>query len=229
MTTTSLSTVERRRAGRVLVLDTAERMFAEQGVFASTSRQIGEAAGQGNPAVAGYHFGTKADLVRAITRRFTVDVERSRAAMLTRLDDSAGIREWLGCLIHPWTDHFATQGTTYFARLCAQAMTDAKLKAVITEEACLSPSLRRTREALTRCLPAMPADVAAARDEVVQQVIVQMCAERERAVAAGERTERSSWRALAGGLIDALAGIWTAPCTTAPPVKLHLVGHGRPV
>jgi hypothetical protein len=38
--------------------------------------------------VAGYHFGTKADLVRAITRRFTAEVERSRVQMLAALDDS---------------------------------------------------------------------------------------------------------------------------------------------
>jgi hypothetical protein len=45
--------------------------------------------------VAGYHFGTKADLVRAITRRFTAEVERSRVQMLAALDDSAGLTELL--------------------------------------------------------------------------------------------------------------------------------------
>lgn len=212
-----------RRASRLLVLDTAERLFAEHGLSSLSSRQIGEAAGQGNAAVVGYHFGTTADLVRDITRRFTSDVECSRVAMLAEMDGSAGVREWLGCLVHPWTDHFAGRGTTYFARLCAQAMTDSTLRAIMVEEACLSPTLQRTREALTRCLPGVPEDVAAERGEIVQQVIVHMCAERESAVAVGEPTLWSSWRGLATALIDALAGIWTAPCTS----RLHLVDPGR--
>jgi AcrR family transcriptional regulator len=213
----------RRQATRVLILDTAERLFAERGVFALSSRQIAEAAGQGNTAVVGYHFGTKADLVRAITHRFTADVENSRAAMLAEMDPSAGIREWLGCLVRPWIDHFAKRDTTYFARLCAQVMTDSSLKAIMTEEAKLSPTLQRTRTGLAQCLPAMPDRVAAERGEIVQQVIVHMCADREGALATGAPTLRSSWRGLERGLTDALAGIWTAPCTS----RSHVIDLGR--
>jgi AcrR family transcriptional regulator len=93
---------------RELILDTAERLFAEQGIFATSNRRIAEAAGQGNNSVAGYHFGSKADLVRAITRRFTAEVERSRMQLLAGLDDSAGLAELLGCLVRPWTDRFET-------------------------------------------------------------------------------------------------------------------------
>lgn len=44
----------------------AERLYAEHGVFGMSNRQVSEAAGQGNNAAVGYHFGTKTDLVRAI-------------------------------------------------------------------------------------------------------------------------------------------------------------------
>ena len=53
---------------RERLITTAERLFAEQGVTVS-NRQVGEAARQANTAVVAYHFGTKADLVRAIVRR----------------------------------------------------------------------------------------------------------------------------------------------------------------
>lgn len=218
-----MTDASRRHPAQLLILDTAERLFAERGVLASSNRQIAEAAGQGNSGVVGYHFGTKADLVRAITRRFTVDVEHRRSAMLAQMDSSAGVREWLGCLLRPWTDYFAGHGITYFARLCAQAMTDSTLKAIVIEEACLSPTLRQTHDALTRCLPAMPDGVVAVRSEIVQQVIVHMCAEREREVAAGGPDPRPSWRYLTLDLIDALTGILTAPCTTRP----HLIGLGK--
>ena len=112
---------------RELILDTAERLFAEQGIFATSNRRIAEAAGQGNNWVAGYHFGSKADLVRAITRRFTAEVERSRLQRLAALAAPAGLEELLGCLVRPWTDRFEALGPkSYFARVCAQAMKDRK-------------------------------------------------------------------------------------------------------
>ncbi|MEV0038015.1 TetR family transcriptional regulator, partial [Streptomyces sp. NPDC050804] len=48
---------ERGDATRELILVTAERLFAEHGVFAVSNRQVSEAAGQGNNAAVGYHFG----------------------------------------------------------------------------------------------------------------------------------------------------------------------------
>ena len=95
----SVSPSTGKASTRELILDTAERLFAEQGIFATSSRRIAEAAGQGNNWVAGYHFGSKADLVRAITRRFTTEVERSRMRMLAGRDDSAGLKDLLGCLV----------------------------------------------------------------------------------------------------------------------------------
>jgi hypothetical protein len=194
-----------RPAVRPASLDAAERHLAERGVSRFPEVSLG-------PSV--HQFRTKADLLRAITHRFTAEVECSRAASIARLDPAAGIRDWLGCLVEPWIDHFARQGTTYFARVCAQAMTDATLRAVVFEEAGFSPSLRRTLAALGTCLPAVPDAVLAQRGEIVSQLIVRLCAEREGAVAAGAPTVWPTWHDLGTGLVDALAGIWTAPCTT---------------
>jgi ferredoxin len=47
----------------------AERLYADHGVTAVHSRRIGEAAGQGNVAAVGHHFGNRADLVRSAPRR----------------------------------------------------------------------------------------------------------------------------------------------------------------
>ena len=52
-----------RHTKRQVIIETAERLFAEHGVFAVSNRQIAEAAGQGNTAVVGYHFGTKTDQI----------------------------------------------------------------------------------------------------------------------------------------------------------------------
>ncbi|WP_133901282.1 TetR/AcrR family transcriptional regulator [Actinophytocola oryzae] len=202
-----------RPVPRVSNLDTAERLFVQQGATALSNRRFGSVLDVADGTVSGHHFETKADLVRAITRRFTVGVESTRAGLLAQMDSSAGIRDWLGCLLHPWTDHFAQRSTTYFARVCAQAMADPTLRAVIFEEARQSPTLRATCDALDGYLPPMPEETAAQRGDVVSQVIVQVCAEREAAVAAGTAGTGASWRNMTVGLIDMVAGIWTAPCT----------------
>jgi AcrR family transcriptional regulator len=203
---------------RELILDTAERLFAEQGIFATSNRRIAEAAGQGNNWVAGYHFGTKADLVRAITRRFTAEVERSRVQLLARLGDPARLEDLLGCLVRPWTDRFAALGpNSYFARVIAQAMNSPTLRPIVVEEGSHSDSVEQTWAALGRYLPG-PAELSTElRRGMMQHLIVFVCAEREGALAEGRPVSRATWADEANGIIDALQGIITAPMTDLAP------------
>jgi AcrR family transcriptional regulator len=52
----------------VLLVTTAERLYARAGIKQVSLRQIAEAAGQRNPAAVQYHFGSKIELLRAILR-----------------------------------------------------------------------------------------------------------------------------------------------------------------
>src|SRR5699024_7108128 len=63
---TGAARADRGAGTREVILDTAERLFVEHGTGVVSNRQISEAAGQGNNTAVGYHFGTRADLVRAI-------------------------------------------------------------------------------------------------------------------------------------------------------------------
>ena len=197
---------------RELVLDTAEQLFAEHGVFAVSNRQIAEAAGQGNTAVVGYHFGTKTDLVRALVRRFNVVVEKSRARMLAEIGDSKEVRDWVECQVYPITDRLAALGSpTWFARFGAQVMTDPTLRDIMVEEAILaSPSVRQAFDGIRHCLPALPQDVRREREDVALTLIIHMCAERERALADGLPTPRPTWDSAASGLTDILVAVWLA-------------------
>jgi AcrR family transcriptional regulator len=208
---------EQVSATREQILTAAERLFAEHGVFAVSNRQVSEAAGQGNNAAVGYHFGAKADLVRAIVRKHAVQIERLRRQMLTEIDASADVRDWVACLVRPVTEHLAALGNpTWFARFGAQVMTDPALREIMVDESLTSPSLQQLLDGLNRCLPALPPDVRAERDDMASQLMVHMCAQRERALAEGTRTPRSSWHAAATGLIDAIVGLWLAPVTESP-------------
>ncbi|MDA0563617.1 TetR family transcriptional regulator [Streptomonospora sp. S1-112] len=215
-----MSTVDgrlrRAAATREHILDTAERLFAERGVVAVSNRQISEAAGQGNTAAVGYHFGTKADLVRAIARRHADDIERRRKLLLARTDPAAGVREWVACLVRPVTEHLGSLGVpSWYARFGAQLATDPALRGILTDQALTTPSLREVVDRLNRRLPDLPLEVHAERAEMAGQLLVHMCAERERALARGAPTAKPDWHGTATGLIDAITAIWHAEVTPA--------------
>lgn len=199
---------------REFILATAERLFAEQGVAAVSNRQVSEAAGQANNFAVGYHFGTKADLVLAIVRRHAPAIEQRRAEMLVAIKGSSNLRDWVGCLVRPLTDHLASLGSpSWYARFIAQVTIDPAFRRMVVDETVASASMQETIEGLTRCMPVLPEDVREERGDMSRQLIVHMCAERERALQAGTATPRATWEAAAVGLVDALVGLWLAPFT----------------
>ncbi|MHA5047076.1 TetR/AcrR family transcriptional regulator [Streptomyces sp. SD15] len=174
------------------------------------------------PAIAifsavGYHFGTKADLVRAIARKHSEQVERVRVRLLAEMGDSEDIRDWVTCLVRPLTEHLAELGRpTWYARFTAQVMTDPAFRPIMVDETLRSPSMRTVLERLHRCLSELPVEVRAERSDMARELLVHLCAERERALADNAPTPRSSWHDAALGLIDAIVGLWLAPITPCP-------------
>jgi AcrR family transcriptional regulator len=205
---------ERARETREAILDAAERLFAEHGVGEVSNRQISEAAGQGNNFAVGYHFGTKADLVRAIVCRYNAEMEQRRLRMLAELTDSSDLRGWVSCLVRPATDHLNALGMpSWRARFMAQANTEPALRQIVIEEAIATPSMRRNLEGMFRLLPSLPEEVYRERADMSRLLTVHTLAERERALHEGDPTTRTTWEATAVGLIDALVGLWPAPVT----------------
>jgi AcrR family transcriptional regulator len=207
--------VGRGEATRNAILDAALRLFAERGVTAVSNRQIGAAAGKGNTSVVGYYFASKADLVRALVRRFNTRVNVAREARIARLGKTPDLRDWVGCLVHPYTEFLNTEGPlTWDARFVAQLLTDPALRAIAVEEAS-TQSLRRTLDGLGDCMPEMPVRIMRERSRIASHVIVQMCAEREHALAEGLQVHPQSWDEVATGLVDVIVAMWTAPVTAA--------------
>jgi AcrR family transcriptional regulator len=73
------------------ILDAAERLFAENGVGATSLRSI-IAAAKVNLASVHYHFGSKDGLVEAIVHRLVDPVNEERLKMLAALEDRYGSR-----------------------------------------------------------------------------------------------------------------------------------------
>ena len=210
----SSSKSDRSSETRDLILVTAERLFAEQGVEAVSNRQVSEAAGQSNNFAVGYHFGTKNDLVLAIVRRHSESVERRRADMLAEVTGSPDLRDWVSCLVRPSTEHLASLGIpSWYARFIAQVTTHPSLRELVISEAISSRSMQQTIESIFRLGPRLPEEVQQERGYMSRMMIVHMCAERERALHEGTAPPRSTWSSTAAGLVDALVGVWLAPVT----------------
>ncbi|PZG20001.1 TetR/AcrR family transcriptional regulator [Nonomuraea aridisoli] len=207
----------RAAATRTAILDAAERLFAENGVAAVSNRQISEAAGQGNHFAVGYHFGTKADLVREIVRRHAAAIEHLRVRMLDEMAGSSDLRAWVSCLVRPFTSHLDSLAVpSWRARCMAQVTTEPALREIVIDETVATPAMRRTLEGLGRAVPGVPGHVHRERSDMSRVLIVHTLAERERALHEGGPTPRTSWEATAVGLIDAMVGLWLAPVTALP-------------
>ncbi|MGU3501154.1 TetR/AcrR family transcriptional regulator [Mycobacterium sp. C31M] len=203
---------ERASITREAILTAAERLYAEHGVFAVSNRQVSEAAGQGNNAAVGYHFGTKTDLVRAIEQRHRQPIELIRERLVDRTDEHTDLRGWVRCLVRPLTDHLAELGEqTWYARFAAQAMTDPAYHGIVVRDALSSPSLVQVIDGINRALPDLPAEITYERNIMARNLLMHSCADRERAQTSVPRVR--PWSAVGAGLIDAIVGLWLAPVT----------------
>jgi AcrR family transcriptional regulator len=212
MTAERVMRSDRSASTREAILSAAERLFAERGMYAVSNRQISDAAGQGNNAAACYHFGARTDLLRAIESKHRYPIEELRAQILSEIADSAELRDWVGALVRPLTDHLAALGVpSWYARFAAQAMADPTYRTVVTRDALTSPLLVRTVDGINRCLPNLPRRVRSERIVMVRNLLMHTCAEHEAALAEHGPRSRSAWPVAGEGLIDAIVGLWRAP------------------
>ncbi|MBY6687823.1 helix-turn-helix transcriptional regulator [Rhodococcus sp. BP-149] len=206
----------RAAATRESILTTAERLFAENGVLSVSNRQISEAAGQGNNAAVGYHFGTKIDLVKAIIDRHTVAIDAGRTELVRLHQGSRDIRAWVSCMVLPVTDHLASMGNpTSYARFGAQIATDPEIRASLVNEATKSQSLRFAVNQLAACTPGLSEGTRAARNSMARILVTHGCAEFERYLTRPDADPAASWDECGHQLVDAIVGIWKADSTAA--------------
>nr|WP_205267329.1 TetR family transcriptional regulator [Mycolicibacterium sphagni] len=190
----------------------AERLFAEQGMYGVSNRQISEAAGQGNNAAACYHFGSRADLLRAIEARHRAAIDEIRQRKLDCIPSTPQLRDWIGVLVYPLTEHLDALGTTTsYARFAAQVMADPTCRDLVGSDAMTSELMLKTVRGINRTLPEHPKRVRAGRWTMARNLLMHTCAEIEGERARSRPSTSSSWSMVAEELVTALVGLWEAP------------------
>lgn len=98
----------------------AERLFADHGVFEATVRDITKLAGQRNPSVIHYHFGSVGGLRVFILKKHgePMDIERGKRA--ARLGDHPTTRHFVDCLVVPYGNALLTESGRDYVRIVAQ-------------------------------------------------------------------------------------------------------------
>ena len=102
------------------LLDHAEKMFAEDGIFAVTNRQITEAAGQKNESALNYHFGTRNELISTLLTRRGKDLDKIRAELLAHLGDNPTTRELVQLLVEVYDSCLHTESGCDYLRIVDQ-------------------------------------------------------------------------------------------------------------
>jgi AcrR family transcriptional regulator len=101
---------------RLMLLETAERLFAERGIAAVPLRDIGIAAGQKNHAAVQYHFGSRDSLVNEIIAYRAAASETERVEMLADLitKGKPQVSDLVAIFVLPLASHL-TAGDHYLA------------------------------------------------------------------------------------------------------------------
>jgi AcrR family transcriptional regulator len=99
------------------LVDTAERLFAEQGVEQVKLVDVSREAGQKNRNAAQYHFGDRAGLINAVLDKHSEIIAEQRSAMLDQLEQQEEItlRELIEAQVLPIANHVKSHpnGLTY--------------------------------------------------------------------------------------------------------------------
>ena len=153
---------ERGGAGvRELLLDTAERLFAEGGVGATSVRAITTAAGA-NVAAINYYFGSREGLLRALISRRLVPLNQERLHRLaTTGAGTPSVAEILEALAAPAIDLCFEH--PYFARLASRLRAELDTSLWQEYRSHQVEVTERFREAFQAALPELSAEEISTR------------------------------------------------------------------
>jgi len=140
------------------ILDTAERLFGDQGYAATSLRHIIADAGV-NLAAIHYHFGSKEELLGDLIIRKATPVNEARIALLDRFEAEASpapapVEKVLEAFLAPMAEVAACH--PQFVKLMGRMHAEGLMPVIIQRH--FQPSVDRFVAALRRALPDLPPD-----------------------------------------------------------------------
>nr|WP_272902915.1 TetR family transcriptional regulator [Streptomyces sp. BA2] len=199
------------------ILLTAERLFATQGIDATSLRQVSSEAQQRNTAAAKYHFQNKVTLVRTIFdhRLDVIDARRGEMLKSAESGDRLGDpRELVEILVRPLAEQ-ATRVSSYYVRFLHRVFE------YVGRDVTALPELGGLEEAVavgrlvTERLPGLVQPPLRPRIRWAGQLIISALADLEGSHGASTAPELDP-DSYVTALIDAVTGLLTAETTARP-------------
>lgn len=138
------------------ILQTAENLFAGQGIATTSLRQI-IAKAEVNLAAIHYHFGSKEDLLDDLVRRKAEPVNQERMARLDRLErEAAGESPTVDAILQAFLLPMAevATGDPQFVRVMGRVHAEGLMPAIVQKH--FYPTAQRFIVAMRRALPEVP-------------------------------------------------------------------------
>jgi AcrR family transcriptional regulator len=141
------------------MIETAERLFAEHGLYTVPLRQIGAEAGASNKVAVQYHFGDRAGLIQAIFEKRLAEFEARRAALLAAAEAAGQADEprvLMDIIFRPLAEQRDSSGRrSYAAFLLALQLNEADYRLRAQADP-MAPITRRVMELLAARAPHVP-------------------------------------------------------------------------
>jgi AcrR family transcriptional regulator len=202
------------------LIETAERLFAENGFDGVTFKQITTEAGQRNASALQYHFGSKQALVRAIVLKRSAPVDARRCALLDDLEARGGttdLRAVVTAMVRPLADELddgSGRRRNYYIAFLAQVLSNPRssLTQLVAREN--NKGVMRAALMAAALVPALPPELMRVRLFSLMGFVVGALADYERGLhgAPGERPPAGPYVA---NLVDMIVGMLEQPMSEA--------------
>ena len=199
---------------RERILETAERLFAQQGIDQTSARQINQAAGQRNASAIAYHFGSKDALLKAVLdyRRETINQRRLELlAAVERDNRQHDLHSLVEVLVHPLAERLEeTRRGDYYLQVIAQITGHPRYYRLPQLHPEHGSGLQRLLELLQAAMPDSPPALLHQRFGMALRQTFHELADFQR-VYLEKRRQPVNVRLFIHQLDDVIAGIFTAP------------------
>ena len=196
---------------REALLDAAEELFAQDGIDAISNRRIAEHAGMANHSAIAYHFGSRDELLRALLVRHTEPMDARRRELAAQLGPDPTVYDLVRSRILPYVEVLESLPRPSWRAQCLMQLRSVPSATAMAEDLLKELDVEVDVTFLLAKADAISTDVMRARSSLVGYLVLGVCAEYEANMNAG--TQRGDWIGVGYFLIDAAAGMLSAPAS----------------
>lgn len=160
----------------MLLLEAAERLFAQYGVESVTLNRIVEESGQRNRSALNYHFGSRADIVTKLLIMRLSQLNGMRQRYLDQLEQrgqGGDVHAILTAAIRPLAEVIRNESWgRHYVKIMAQTMLSPALRSPEIIDPTVTSGIARANKLIAGALPQIPGSVMRMRLNYLQETVI---------------------------------------------------------